>query len=129
MKILLTGKNGQVGFALNKKLTSLDHVIATDRETLDLRNPDTIQVFVDKIKPDMIINTAAYAQVDQAEREPELAYKTNTVAPKILAEKAFELEPKREETLIVLSGIYYSLNEFDKSKAYQQMLDDLRKQK
>jgi len=45
------------------------------------------------------------------------------------AEKAFELEPKREETLIVLSGIYYSLNEFDKSKAYQQMLDDLRKQK
>jgi hypothetical protein len=39
------------------------------------------------------------------------------------------LEPKREETLIVLSGIYYSLNEFDKSKAYQQMLDDLRKQK
>lgn len=45
------------------------------------------------------------------------------------AEKAYEIEPKREETLIVLSGIYYSLNEFQKSKAYQQMLDDLRKQK
>ncbi|GAB4143507.1 MAG: hypothetical protein Fur0041_18600 [Bacteroidia bacterium] len=45
------------------------------------------------------------------------------------AEKAFEIEPKREETLIVLSGIYYSLNEFEKSKVYQQMLDDLRKQK
>lgn len=44
------------------------------------------------------------------------------------AEKAYGIEPKREETLIVLSGIYYSLNEFDKSKDYQRMLDDLRKQ-
>ncbi|MBI3511482.1 MAG: hypothetical protein HY064_12530 [Bacteroidetes bacterium] len=44
------------------------------------------------------------------------------------AEKAYEIEPKREETLIVLSGIYYSLNEFEKSKLYQQTLDDLRKQ-
>jgi hypothetical protein len=45
------------------------------------------------------------------------------------AQKAYQIEPKREETLIVLSGIYYSLNEFQRSKAYQQMLDDLRKQK
>jgi hypothetical protein len=43
------------------------------------------------------------------------------------AEKAYVIEPKREETLIVLSGIYYSLNEFDKSKAYQTMLEELRK--
>jgi tetratricopeptide (TPR) repeat protein len=42
------------------------------------------------------------------------------------AEKAYVMEPNREETLIVLSGIYYSLNEFDKSKAYQKMLEDLR---
>ncbi len=45
------------------------------------------------------------------------------------AEKAYEMEPKREETLIVLSGIYYSLNEFEKSKQYQEMLDQVRKQK
>jgi hypothetical protein len=45
------------------------------------------------------------------------------------AEKAYEIAPKREETLIVLSGIYYSLNEFQRSKAYQEMLDNLRKQK
>ncbi len=44
------------------------------------------------------------------------------------AEKAYQIAPKREETLVVLSGIYYSLNEFQKSKAYQQMLEDLRKQ-
>jgi len=44
------------------------------------------------------------------------------------AEKAYEMEPKREETLIVLSGIYYSLNDFEKSKKYQEMLDKLRGQ-
>jgi hypothetical protein len=45
------------------------------------------------------------------------------------AQKAYEIEPKREETLIVLSGIFYSLNDFQKSKAYQQMLEDLRNHK
>jgi tetratricopeptide (TPR) repeat protein len=45
------------------------------------------------------------------------------------ATKAYEIEPKREETLVVLSGIYYSLNEFEKSKEYQKMLEDLKKQK
>ena len=45
------------------------------------------------------------------------------------AEKAYEIEPKREETLIVLSGIYYSLNEFEKSKDYQKMLEELRQKK
>lgn len=44
------------------------------------------------------------------------------------AEKAYGMEPKREETLIVLSGIYYSLNDFEKSKDYQKMLEELRKQ-
>jgi hypothetical protein len=44
------------------------------------------------------------------------------------AEKAYVIEPKREETLIVLSGIYYSLNEFEKSDKYKEMLDNLRNQ-
>ncbi len=44
------------------------------------------------------------------------------------AEKAYEMEPKREETLTVLSGIYYSLHDFEKSKKYQDMLDKLRSQ-
>lgn len=44
------------------------------------------------------------------------------------AEKAYEMEPKREETLTVLSGIYYSLHDFEKSKKYQEMLDKLRSQ-
>ena len=69
MKILLTGKNGQLGFAINKKLTSLGEVIATDRHELNLENPDAIRAFIEKIEPDLIINAAAYTDVDKAELE------------------------------------------------------------
>ncbi len=92
MKILLTGKNGQVGFELQKKLSALGEVIATDREELDLVNSDAIRAFIDQIKPDIIINPAAYTAVDKAESEPELAYQINTVAPGVLAQKAKELD-------------------------------------
>ena len=73
MKILLTGKDGQVGFALHKKLASLGEVIATNRDMLDLSNPEAIRTFIDKTKPDIIINPAAYTKVDQAENESGLA--------------------------------------------------------
>jgi dTDP-4-dehydrorhamnose reductase len=92
MKILLTGKDGQVGFALHKKLVSLGEVIATDRNELNLENPDAIRAFIEKIKPDIIINAAAYTDVDKAESEIELAYKVNTEAPRVLAEKASQLD-------------------------------------
>jgi dTDP-4-dehydrorhamnose reductase len=91
MKILLTGKDGQVGFALHKKLASLGEVIATNRHELDLANPDAIKAFIDKTKPDIIINPAAYTQVDKAESEKLLAHQINAIAPKTLAEKASEL--------------------------------------
>jgi dTDP-4-dehydrorhamnose reductase len=91
MKILLTGKDGQVGFALHKKLLSLGEVIATNRHELDLANPDEIKIFIDKTKPDIIINPAAYTQVDKAESEKLLAHQINAVAPQVLAEKASEL--------------------------------------
>ena len=92
MKILLTGKDGQVGFALQKKLASLGEVIATDRNELNLENPDIIREFIEKIIPDIIINAAAYTDVDKAETEIELANKVNSVAPKVLAEKASQLD-------------------------------------
>ena len=92
MKILLTGKDGQVGFALHKKLASLGEVIATNRDMLDLSNPDATKAFIDKTKPDIIINPAAYTKVDQAENEPELASQINAVAPQVLADKASELD-------------------------------------
>ena len=92
MKILLTGKNGQVGFELQKKLSALGEVIATDREELDLANPDSIRQFIDHIKPSIIINPAAYTAVDKAESEQDLAYQINTIAPEVLADKARELD-------------------------------------
>jgi dTDP-4-dehydrorhamnose reductase len=92
MKILLTGSNGQVGFELNKKLSALGEVIATDREELDLTNLNAIRNFIDQTKPDIIINPAAYTAVDKAESEPELAYQINTLAPEVLADKARELD-------------------------------------
>ena len=91
MKILLTGKDGQVGFALHKKLVSVGEVIATGRNELNLEDSDAIRTFIEKIKPDIIINAAAYTDVDKAEREIELAHKLNTEAPKVLAEKASQL--------------------------------------
>jgi dTDP-4-dehydrorhamnose reductase len=91
MKILLTGKDGQVGFALHKKLLSLGEVIATNRHELDLSNPEAIKAFIDKINPDIIINPAAYTKVDKAESEKLLAHQVNAVAPQVLAQKASEL--------------------------------------
>ena len=91
MKILLTGKDGQVGFALHKKLMSLGEVIASGRHELDLANTDAIKTFIDKNKPDIIINPAAYTEVDKAESEISLAHQINAVAPRVLAEKASEL--------------------------------------
>jgi dTDP-4-dehydrorhamnose reductase len=91
MKILLTGRDGQVGFALHKKLASIGEVIATNRNELNLENSDAIRIFVEKIKPNMIINAAAYTEVDKAESEKLLAHQINAIAPKVLAEKASEL--------------------------------------
>ena len=91
MRILLTGKDGQIGFDLHKKLLSLGEVIATSRKELDLSNSYAIMKFIDQNKPDIIINCAAYTSVDQAESETELAYQVNAEAPKVFAEKAAEL--------------------------------------
>ena len=91
MKILLTGKDGQVGFALHKKLASLGEVVATNRDMLDLSDPQAIRIFIDQTKPDIIINPAAYTEVDKAESEKLLAHQINAVAPQVLAEKASEL--------------------------------------
>jgi dTDP-4-dehydrorhamnose reductase len=92
MKILLTGKDGQVGFALNKKLASLGEVIATNRDMLDLSDSEAIKAFINKIQPDIIINPAAYTEVDKAESEKLLAYQINSAAPQVLADKASELD-------------------------------------
>jgi dTDP-4-dehydrorhamnose reductase len=89
-KILLTGVNGQVGHALRTKF-SHQEVIALSRQQLDLSNIHDIRRIVREIKPDLIINPAAYTAVDKAESEPELAFAINAIAPQILAEEAARL--------------------------------------
>jgi dTDP-4-dehydrorhamnose reductase len=88
LRILLTGRNGQVGWELERLLPSLGEVIATDRATLDLADPDAIRRVVREAKPDVIVNAAAYTAVDKAESEPELAVAINARAPEIFAEEA-----------------------------------------
>jgi dTDP-4-dehydrorhamnose reductase len=89
MKILITGINGQVGHALMQQLN--DHeLVGLTRQDCDLTNPDQIRKAIDQHQPDLIINPAAYTQVDQAEDEPELAFLINRDAPKVMAEKARE---------------------------------------
>jgi dTDP-4-dehydrorhamnose reductase len=89
-KILLTGVNGQVNHALKSKF--LQHeVIALSREQLDLTKAHDIRRIIRDIKPDLIINPAAYTAVDKAESEPELAFAINATAVQILAEEAARL--------------------------------------
>lgn len=89
-KILLTGVNGQVGHALQKKLIN-HQVFALNREQLNLTDKDVIRRVVQTIKPDLIINPAAYTAVDKAESETALASAINAIAPQILAEEASKL--------------------------------------
>ena len=87
MRVLLTGRHGQVGWDLERLL---DEVIATDRSTLDLSG-ERIAAFVSEANPEVIINAAAYTAVDKAESEKDLAMRVNGIAPGILAEQAKRL--------------------------------------
>ena len=91
MKILITGKNGQVGHALVRSLAGLGEIIALDRAALDLCQTDTLRQVVRQIKPTLIINAAAYTAVDQAEQDEAAAMRINGQAPGVLAEEASRL--------------------------------------
>jgi len=115
-KILLTGKNGQVGWELQRTLAPLGEVIALGRRELDLSKPDRIRKVVREIKPELIVNAAAYTAVDKAEAEPETAMAINGIAPGILAEEA-----KRLNTAIVHYSTDYV---FDGAKTVPYTEDD-----
>lgn len=88
MRILLTGKNGQVGWELQRALAPLGTIIAPDREILDLGSMDTIRKIMSEVQPDVVVNAAAYTAVDRAEKEPDLAMAINGTAPGVIAEEA-----------------------------------------
>ena len=90
--ILLTGANGQVGFELQRTLAPHGHVTACDRSTLDLGDRDALVNAVRALKPQLIVNAAAYTAVDRAESEPDRAEAINATAPAILAEEAKRID-------------------------------------
>ena len=92
MRILLFGKNGQVGWELNRTFLPLGDVIALGRDDADFTRPESLRKVVSDIRPDVIVNAAAYTAVDQAEEDEELAFLINGVAPGVLAEEALKLK-------------------------------------
>ena len=90
MKILLLGKNGQVGWQLQRALAPLGEIVALERKDAggDLADPQGLAAAVRTAKPQVIVNAAAYTAVDKAESEPQLARLINTEAPAALAREA-----------------------------------------
>jgi dTDP-4-dehydrorhamnose reductase len=92
MKILLLGKNGQVGWELQRSLAPLGEVIAVDHDSQELcgdfTNMQGLIQTVRAVAPDIIVNAAAHTAVDKAESEPEVARTINALAPTLLAQEA-----------------------------------------
>jgi dTDP-4-dehydrorhamnose reductase len=91
LRILISGQHGQVSQALQQHLQSMGELIVLGRDQLDLSQPESIRPVVRDIKPDLIINAAAYTAVDQAESEPDLAFAINATSPGVFAEEAAAL--------------------------------------
>jgi dTDP-4-dehydrorhamnose reductase len=89
--ILLTGASGQVGWELQRALATLGRVFTPGHADFDLATPDKLAAAVRAMRPDLIVNAAAYTAVDQAESEQELAYAVNAEAPQVLAREAARL--------------------------------------
>jgi dTDP-4-dehydrorhamnose reductase len=88
MKILVTGKNGQVGHELMRSLAPLGQVVGVDVKECDLAQSAAIEALLERVRPDIIVNPAAYTEVDKAEAEPTIAHAVNAQAPKLLARYA-----------------------------------------
>ena len=120
MIILLLGKNGQVGWELQRSLAPLGEVVALDRHTVDglcgdLADFEALRVAIRRVKPDIIVNAAAYGAVDKAESEPELAVRVNGHAVQVLAEEAKQLDAWL---------IHYSTDYVFNGNGQQQWLED-----
>lgn len=87
MKILITGANGQLGSSIKKieKYYPKYQITYTDIEDLDILSEDQVELFIKKLKPDFLINCAAYTAVDKAEEDVDMAEKLNSLAPGLLS--------------------------------------------
>ncbi|GGC05064.1 NAD(P)-dependent oxidoreductase [Oxalicibacterium flavum] len=91
MKILLTGKTGQIGHELARLLPTMGEVVSFERVGMDLSDLDQVRATIRTVRPALIINPAAYTAVDLAEKEVALAMRINAEAPAIMAEEAARL--------------------------------------
>ena len=96
MKILLLGKNGQVGWELQRSLALLGEVVACEFDSppdtrADFSDPASLLPLIQRVRPALIVNSAAHTAVDKAESEPELARAINALAPGLIAEQAAKL--------------------------------------
>jgi dTDP-4-dehydrorhamnose reductase len=92
VRILLAGKHGQLGHELERTLATIGDLSAFDRVGFDLTQPNDFKAQVRALRPQIIVNAAAYTAVDRAESESALAYDVNALAPGILAEEAKRLD-------------------------------------
>jgi dTDP-4-dehydrorhamnose reductase len=89
-RILIVGNAGQLGRELERLFAPVGPIVAVDRESVDLADPDQTRDLVRRSAPDVILNAAAYTAVDRAESEMALAHAINALAPRVLAEEAAE---------------------------------------
>jgi dTDP-4-dehydrorhamnose reductase len=116
MRVLISGQHGQVSTELQHHLKTLGELVVPGRGQFDLTDPQQLRQQVQRVRPDLIINAAAYTAVDQAETEPQVAFAINAVAPGILAEEAAALG---------IPLIHYSTDYvFDGSKSSPYTEDD-----
>ncbi len=92
MKILLTGKNGQVGFELQRALAPLGEIVAVDQSDCDLADADAVRRLVTSTQPQIIVNPAAYTAVDKAETDVDRARAINGTAPGVFGAEAAKLD-------------------------------------
>jgi len=90
-RILLTGREGQIGWELQRTLAPLGEVVAFDRAGLDVADLARLRTVIRELQPRLIVNAAAYTAVDRAETEEALARRVNAEAPRVLAEEAQRL--------------------------------------
>src|ERR1019366_2985779 len=88
MRLLVTGANGQVGWELSRSLMPLGEVVALDHRQCDFSRPELLPSLIRSIKPDIIVNAAAYTAVDKTEREEKLATTVNGRAVGVFAEES-----------------------------------------
>ncbi len=116
MKILITGAKGMLAKAVINKLKDENQLICTDSQELDITDKNMVMEYVEKEKPEYIINCAAYTAVDKAEEEEELAEKVNSEGPKNLAIAA----DKYNCILVHISTDYVFNGDLDINKTYKE---------